>query len=71
MKNRRFYGISVLVYSEKAFPGKRTGPSPTLAITWLCFELEQIQGHFYSWDPPMAVGKSGLGIEIRQGIAEI
>ena len=71
MKNRRFYGISVLVYSEKAFPGKRTGPSPTLAITWLCFELEQIQGHFYSWDPPMAVGKSGLGFAVSLSIKKL
>ena len=64
MKNRRFYGISVLVNTEKTFPGKRTGPSPTVAITWLCFELEQIQDHFYSLDPPMAVGKSGLGFAV-------
>ena len=38
---------------------------------FLCFELEQIRGHFYSWDPPMSVGKSGLGFALAHHIAEI
>ena len=55
------------------FTLKRPFPenSPTLAITWLCFELEQIQGHFYSWDPPMAVGKSGLGFAVSLSIKKL
>ena len=41
-----------------------------LFLTVLCFDLEQIRDHFYSWDPPMAVGKSGLGFALSQSIAE-
>ena len=37
---------------------------------FLCFELERFRDHFYSSDPPMAVGKSGLGIALSGSIAE-
>ena len=37
----------------------------------LYFILEQIWDHFYTRDPPMAVGKSGLGFALAQSIAEI
>ena len=37
---------------------------------FLCFDLERIRDHFYSRDPPMAVGKSGLGFALSQSKAE-
>ena len=49
----------------------RPHPPPPPHITFLCFELEQIQGHFSSWGPPMFVGRSGLGFAPTQSIAEI
>ena len=42
-----------------------------LHLAWLCFNLEQIWDHFYSSDPPMAIGKSGFGFPKTQYIAEI
>ena len=44
---------------------------PTTTTTFLCFELEQIRGHFTSWGPPLFVGRSGLGFAPTQSIAEI
>ena len=37
----------------------------------LYFILEQIWDLFYTRDPPLAVGKSGLGFALAQSIAEI
>ena len=34
------------------------------SISWFCFELEQIRGHFASWGPPIFVGRSGLGFAL-------
>ena len=39
--------------------------------TFLCFELEQIRGHFASWGPPIFVGRSGLKFALTHSIAEI
>ena len=44
---------------------------PTTTTTFLCFELEQIRGHFTSWGPPLFVGRSGLGFAPTQSIAKI
>ena len=38
---------------------------------FFCFKLERFRDHFYSRDPPMAVGKSGLGFALAQSIGEI
>ena len=70
-KNRRIYGISELANTEKAFPGKRTDPPPTLTITWVCFELEQIRGHFLLSSTPMSVGKSGLRFAVSWNIKKL
>ena len=48
-----------------------TTTTTTTLISWLCLELEQIRDHFYSGDPPMSVGKSGLGFALTQSIAKI
>ena len=42
----------------------------SMTLTFLCFDLERFRDHFYSWDPPMAVGKSGLGFAVSQSIRE-
>ena len=47
-----------------------TQPGVTVRSS-LYFNLEQIRGHFYSGDPPMSVGKSGLGFALTQSRAEI
>ena len=39
--------------------------------TFQILRFQQIWDHFYSWDPPMSVGKSGLGFALSQRIAEI
>ena len=44
---------------------------PTTTTTFLCFELEQIWGHFTSWGPPLFVGRSSLGFAPTQRIAKI
>ena len=53
-------------------PTRSIYPKTQLTVrSHLCFKIEPFRNHFYSTDPPMAVGKSGLGFGIRQGIAEI
>ena len=42
-----------------------------MVVSQLCFELEQIPGHFLLSSTSMSVGKSGLGFALTQSIAEI
>ena len=49
---------------KRLFPENKTGPSPTLAITWLCFELVSKATFTLGTPPPWRLAKvvSDLGL---------
>ena len=60
---RKCHLCVVLIYSYK---------NVAAILTFLCFELEQIHGPFFSWGLPSPfVERSGLGFGLTQSIAEI
>ena len=59
---------------KRLFPEKtNVSPThpPTLTVTLVCFELEQIRGHFLLSSTPMSVGKSGLRCAVSWSIRKL